>query len=218
VVRLRDNGLGIAPEMMPHIFDLFAQADKSLARTSGGLGIGLTLVRRLVSLHGGSVVAFSEGVGQGSEFVVRLPLVEAEPLPRLKPPAADMPASTGRRILLVDDNHDSSRSLAVLLRATGGDVELAFDGPSALEAARRGRPDVVLLDIGLPGMDGYEVARRLRREPGLGKMLLIAMTGYGGDDDRRRSQEAGFNAHLVKPVDLEALQALLAQSPFAMGS
>ncbi len=213
VVRVRDNGMGIAPEIMPRIFDLFAQGDKSLARTSGGLGIGLTLVRRLVELLGGSVAAYSEGTNQGSEFVVRLPLVDPLP-PPLKVAAPAPPESAGRRILLVDDNQDSSRSLAVLLRAAGGEVELAFDGPSALEAALRAKPDVVLLDIGLPGMDGYEVAQRLRKEVGLEKTLLIAITGYGGEDDRRRSQEAGFNAHLVKPVDLAALQTLLARSPF----
>src|SRR5205814_2301822 len=152
----------------PRVFDLFAQADKSLARTSGGLGIGLTLVRRLVELHGGTVAAYSEGPGKGSEFVVRLPLAGSPPpAPERPAPAGPPEASRGRRLLLVDDNRDSLKSLAILLRAAGGEVELAFDGPSALEAARRVRPDVVLLDIGLPGMDGYEVARRLRAEPGM---------------------------------------------------
>jgi PAS domain S-box-containing protein len=213
VVRIRDSGVGIAAEMLPRIFDLFAQADKSLARTSGGLGIGLTLVRRLVELHGGRIAATSSGPGKGSEFVVTLPLAESE-----KAAAANGPKETEQqeksqqRILVVDDNRDSAKSIAVLLRAGGDTVELAFDGPMALEAARHLRPDVVLLDIGLPGMDGYEVARQLRRDASLKNVVLIAMTGYGQDGDRQQSQEAGFNAHLVKPVDLNMLQSLLARA------
>jgi PAS domain S-box-containing protein len=210
VVRVRDDGVGIAPEMLARVFDLFAQADKSLARTNGGLGIGLTLVRRLVELHGGRVEVHSAGPGKGSEFVVRLPLIEAAPP---EPPRPPTPRGQKRRLLLVDDNAASVKSLGILLRAEGDHVELAYDGPSALDAARRTRPDVVLLDIGLPGADGYEVARQLRREPAMENVLLIAMSGYGQEEDRRRAQEAGFNAHLLKPVDLTALQELLARFP-----
>jgi CheY-like chemotaxis protein/two-component sensor histidine kinase len=213
VLRVKDDGLGIAPEMLPRLFDLFAQAERSLDRSQGGLGIGLTLVRRLVEMHGGTVEARSQGLGKGSEFIVHLPLHSTEPreaAPRPLPPRPNcLPRSC--RVLVVDDNVDSAESLAMLATGWGHAVEVAHDGPAALEAARRQQPDLVLLDIGLPGMDGYEVARQLRRMGELKETLLIAMTGYGQAEDRLRSQAAGFQHHLVKPVDTEALRTLLGE-------
>jgi PAS domain S-box-containing protein len=210
VVRIRDTGIGIRPEMLSRIFDLFVQSDRAADRVQGGLGIGLTLVRRLVELHGGRVRAHSAGPGQGSEFVVRLPALPAA----AAAPAADGPAPAGalprRRVLVVDDNADAAESLAILLRLQGQDVRVAHDGPSGLTAAAAERPDVVFLDIGMPGMDGYEVCRRLRQQPGLNGMVVVALTGWGQEEDRRRSQEAGFDRHLVKPVGIEALREVLA--------
>lgn len=214
MVRVRDEGIGIAPDMLPHIFELFAQADVSLGRSGGGLGIGLTLVRSLVEMHGGMVQAFSDGVGQGSEFVVRLPLlVESPREPGGESASTAAPPITAlrRSILVVDDNKDSAKSLAVLLKLMGHEVRLAHDGPAALRGVQTERPEVVLLDIGLPGIDGLEVARRLRRDFGMNNALLIAMTGYGQEEDRRNSFEAGFDAHFVKPVDVAALRSLLNQ-------
>ncbi len=209
VLQVRDTGVGIAPELMPHIFDLFTQAERSLARSQGGLGIGLSLVRRLVELHGGTVAA-SSAVGQGSEFVVRLPVAPAaEPQPPL-PPTETVRPTGPRRILVVDDNVDTTRALAMLLEASGHDVRTAHDGPTALEAALDYRPDVALMDIGLPGLDGFEVAKRMRQQPILQKAVLVAMTGYGTESDRQRSQEAGFDHHLVKPVRFEKVQEILA--------
>jgi PAS domain S-box-containing protein len=220
-IRVRDNGTGIAPELLPHIFDMFTQADQTLSRSRGGLGIGLTLVRSLVEMHHGWVTASSAGPGLGSEFTVRLPIsTEASAEPSADEPSGPdaVPRLPRRRILVVDDNRSNATSLGVLLRTLGQDVEMAYDGPAALELVRRRRPDLVLLDIGLPGMDGYEVARRCREDEGLRRIMLVAMTGYGKDEDRRRSQEAGFNAHLVKPVDLEDLQMILTQpDPSATG-
>jgi signal transduction histidine kinase len=209
VLRVRDDGIGIAPDVLPHVFELFVQADHAAARAQGGLGVGLTLVKNLVGLHGGSVEAHSGGPGEGSEFVVRLPLAApggggepagggAEPAP---PP--------GRRLLVVDDNVDAADSLAVLLRLRGHEVRVAYGGAAALEAAEAYTPDVVFLDIGMPGMDGYEVARLLRRRPGLGGVVLAALTGWGQEEDRRRTADAGFDHHLVKPVDPEAVAAVL---------
>jgi CheY-like chemotaxis protein len=209
-VSVRDSGIGIPSEMLPRVFDLFTQLDHSLDRAQGGLGIGLTLVHRLVGLHGGSVQALSAGSGQGSEFIVRLPLrgqLVDRPAKDIKAPAP-VPI---QRVLVVDDNVDAADSLALLLRVIGHETRIAHDGLEALVAARAFLPDVVLLDIGLPGMDGYEVARQLRGEPDLRTALLIAQTGYGQDEDRRRSREAGFDHHLVKPVDPDALRALLAR-------
>jgi CheY-like chemotaxis protein len=221
VVRVRDQGIGIAPEMLPRIFDLFAQADVSLGRSDGGLGIGLTLVRSLVTLHDGVVQAFSDGLGKGAEFVVRLPLLTNSAVPQAAKPPAEVAApkpsraasadGVRRRILVVDDNRDAAKSLEMLLTFMGYDINVALDGAEALAKAQAFRPDVVLLDIGLPSMDGYEVARRLRNDLGMSDTLLVAMTGYGQEEDRRHSQEAGFNAHLVKPVDLAALRSLLSE-------
>jgi two-component system CheB/CheR fusion protein len=210
VVRIRDNGIGMTPEMLTRAFDLFAQADRSLDRTQGGLGIGLTLVRRLVQLHGGSVEASSAGPGKGTELVVRLPVLQGPRPADQAPRKAESGPRTSRRILVVDDNVDSAESLAHFLGMSGHQVRTAYGGPAALELARAYQPEAVLLDIGMPGMDGYELARRLRQEPGLEEILLVALTGYGQEADRRRSRQATINYHLVKPVDPEALEALLA--------
>ena len=213
VVKVRDTGIGIAPEMLPHIFDLFVQADRSLERAHGGLGIGLTLVRRLVELHGGSVSARSDGPGQGSEFVVRLPR-RAEGPGEAEPAAAGAPATLpARRILVVDDNKDAVDSLALLLGIAGQTVATARDGLEALTQVEQFAPEVIILDIGLPGLNGYEVARRIRAMPGQEGVVLVALTGWGQDDDRRRTEEAGFDHHLVKPVDFDALKRLLAGLP-----
>lgn len=211
VLRVRDTGIGIPPELLSYIFDLFTQVDRSLDRSQGGLGIGLTLVRRLVELHQGSVHAQSAGPNQGSEFIVRLPLASPAQLTEPstngehKPPAR----SGSYRILLVDDNVDGANSLAKLLEMSGHDVHIAYDGPTAIQAAVSASPDIVLLDIGLPGMDGYEVAQHLRQQPGLKDLPLVAVSGYAREEDRLRSQQAGFNHHLVKPLDPQTLPALL---------
>jgi PAS domain S-box-containing protein len=211
IVRVRDDGIGIAPELLPRIFDLFVQANRSLDRAHGGLGIGLTLVQRLVKLHGGSVEAHSEGLGHGSEFTVRLPILTtaAEPAP---PPAAENP-DTPRRILIVDDNEDSAWTMATLQSMRGHETRTAFTGPDAVAAAAEFLPDVVLLDIGLPGMDGYQVARQLRAMPALAGTFVVAMTGYGRDEDRALTEAAGFDRHMVKPVDLELLRQWLSERP-----
>jgi PAS domain S-box-containing protein len=213
-VRVRDTGIGLAPEMLPRIFDLFAQADQSLARSQGGLGLGLTLVRRIVELHGGTVQAFSLGLGQGSELTVRLPVSKVCPSENPMPaPVATPVARTGLRVLVVDDNVDTLRGMTKLLHRSGYEVKVAHDGQTAIEAARAFQPEVVVLDIGLPGMDGYQVARKLRQEEDLKGALIIANSGYGQESDRIRSREAGFDYHLVKPIDYSALLELLASSP-----
>ena len=207
VVSVHDNGIGIAPALLLQVFDMFMQVDRSTRRSQGGLGIGLTLVRSLVGMHGGTVEAKSDGPGRGSEFTVRLPLlvnalVSSGENRHIEP----MPA---RRILIVDDSRDGGESLAMLLRVLGAEVALAHSGRDALECVDTFRPDVVVLDIGMPGMDGYEVARRIRSNPANGHISLIALTGWGQDEDRKRSVAAGFNHHLVKPADIEQLRQLL---------
>jgi signal transduction histidine kinase len=213
VVRVRDTGIGIEPDKLESIFGLFTQVGRSLDSSSQwGLGIGLALVRTLVEMHGGRVTAFSEGPGKGSEFLVRLPLLrEPKKEKPAKKPEKDKGNERSLRILVVDDNEDAVESLALLLRLHGHEVRTALDGVVALEVARDFHPEVVLLDIGLPKMDGYQVARRLRAEEELHGVFLAAMTGYGQDEDRRRSQETGFDCHLVKPVDPAALESLLAR-------
>lgn len=209
VISIRDEGVGILPEKIPQMFELFAQADHSLARSEGGLGIGLTLVKKLVELHGGSVTAASEGLGKGSQFVIRLPAAR-------KPTAATSPmgvpperAVKRARILVVDDNVDTVRGMSRLLKLIGHDVATAHNGPEAIEAAREYNPGFILLDIGLPGMSGYEVALQLRQEECCKEAIIVAVSGYGQDEDRRRSKHAGFDFHLTKPLDHDALITLL---------
>jgi CheY-like chemotaxis protein len=213
IVRVRDTGAGIAPAMLPLVFELYTQVPGCENRSQGGLGIGLSLVRNVIDLHGGRVQAKSAGLGQGSEFVVRLPLLlRAPPPPSAWIARAVAPAGPARRILVIDDNKDSADTIATLLRMVGHEVRTAYDGPTALGMARLQPPDVVLCDVSMPGMSGLEVARRLRQDLGLRELLLLATTGYGQQDDKRRSEEAGFNAHMVKPLDLNALQALLGRA------
>ena len=207
MISVKDNGIGIAPNALSQVFDMFMQVDRSTRRSQGGLGIGLTLVKSLVGMHGGTVEARSEGPGLGSEFIVRLPVV-VEQASALEP-TRRIPPLPSRRILIVDDSRDGGESLATLLRVLGAEVALAHSGRHALECVDAFRPDVVLLDIGMPGMDGYEVARRIRANPANRDMSLIALTGWGQDEDRRRSVAAGFNHHLVKPADIEQLRQLL---------
>jgi CheY-like chemotaxis protein len=213
-VSVRDSGIGIEAEMLPHVFDLFTQVDDSLDRSRGGLGIGLTLVRRLAELHGGSVRATSEGLGKGSEFTVRLP-ASGGPPPVVAPPPARAPGAERprSRLLVVDDNEDMARVIARLLTASGYDVRVAHDGRTAIEIARSQQPDAVFLDIGLPGMNGYEVAEQLRRDESCRDTLFIAISGYARAEDLRRSAEAGFDHHLVKPIDFDTLSGLLGPSP-----
>jgi CheY-like chemotaxis protein len=213
VVRVADTGAGIPAEALPHLFEPFMQVGRSLERAQGGLGLGLTLVKRLVELHGGQVEAASEGVGLGSVFTVRLPLLAPERVPVKAEPTMPAPSAPSpgapRRVLVVDDNVDAADMLAETLGLEGYEVEQAHDGVMALARAATFGPDVVLLDIGLPELDGDEVARRLRQQPGGDSLLLVALTGYGQASDRQRSREAGFDVHFVKPADLERLLALL---------
>jgi PAS domain S-box-containing protein len=207
VIAVKDTGVGISPEMLQKVFDLFTQVERSSDRSQGGLGIGLTVVRSLVEMHGGSVSA-SSTPGEGSVFAVRLPVIET-PAAERPESAVDKPTTAPRRILIVDDNPDTAQSMAWLLKHAGHRVEVAHDGRSAIDAARDQRPDIMLLDIGLPGMDGYGVARRIRQDEGCKDTVIIGMSGYSQEDDRRRSREAGFNHHLAKPVDYESLIALI---------
>ncbi|OAI41620.1 hypothetical protein AYO40_02900 [Planctomycetaceae bacterium SCGC AG-212-D15] len=215
VIRVRDTGVGISAELLPHIFDLFTQAEWPADRSQGGLGIGLALVRRLVEMHGGRITASSAGTGQGSEFLVRLPAVPptaAGESPSSSRADGDGSTAPRRRILAVDDSADAAESLALLLRLQGHEVRVAYDGTTALKAAAEFQPEVVLLDIGLPRLDGYQVAQRLREQEGGDRLLLVALTGYGQDEDRQHSAAAGFDSHLVKPVDLELLRQILAHA------
>jgi CheY-like chemotaxis protein/two-component sensor histidine kinase len=211
VVSVQDTGIGIAPEMLPRVFEMFMQADRALNRPYSGLGIGLTLVKRLVQMHGGSIEARSEGLGKGSEFVVRLPAV-IESSPGTRPANGDgaQPIPTSRqRILVVDDNRDAAETLAELLELAGNDLRTAHDGLEAVEVAGAFRPDVVLLDIGLPKLSGYEVAQKIREQPWGQDMVLVALTGWGEEEDRRRAREAGFDEHVIKPVEPDSLLRLL---------
>src|SRR5579863_3374552 len=244
-ISIHDNGIGIRPEMLPHVFELFTQLDRNDGRTQGGLGIGLALVQQLVQMHGGDVSATSAGPGTGSQFVIRLPLLreqgmpaaaaeEREPEPNLVaqaepvmdglPSAVEMASAVAplvhagaarmaRRILIADDNNDALESLATLLELSGHEVFTATNGGTALQSAERHLPEIVLLDIGMPMLDGYEVAKRIRSQPWGQRITLVALTGWGQDSDRRRSREAGFDSHLVKPLDLETLTDLLARLP-----
>jgi len=213
VISVRDTGIGIAAEMLPHIFKMFTQVDRSVRQAQGGLGIGLTLVRTLVEMHGGQVKANSPGVGQGSEFVVRLPASDSKTVPATRPIKGDRQVLPSRRVLVVDDNRDGAQSLGLLLKLLGADVRVVNDGASALELLPSYRPTVVLLDIGMPGMDGYEVARRIRQMPAGRDLMLIALTGWGQEEDRRRTNQAGFDHHLLKPADMATLETLFMSLP-----
>lgn len=215
VLRVRDNGIGISPEMLPRVFDLFVQADHPPTKSQGGLGVGLTLVKNLVALHGGTVEAHSPGLGKGCEFVVRLPLMDGKQ-PKAKAdgePPQEAVRPSGLRLLVVDDNQDAANSLAMLLRLKGHGVRIANNGPTALEIASDYTPDVVFLDIGMPEMDGYEVARRMRRLPGLENVVLAAVTGWGQFEDRLRTSRAGFDHHLVKPPEPNEIDGVLVGIP-----
>jgi PAS domain S-box-containing protein len=211
IISVRDNGIGIPEHMLSTVFEMFMQVDRTIKRAQGGLGIGLTLVKSLVELHGGTVGVRSDPNERGSEFTVRLPVFRNHqldtPAPQIKSTARDL---EGRRVLVVDDNVDAAKSLRILLKLQGAQAEMVHSGPDALEAVERIQPNVVLLDIGMPGMDGYEVARRIRANGDFNELTLIALTGWGQEEDRQRTREAGFDHHLVKPADIAKLKALLA--------
>jgi len=215
VISVADDGIGIPPEKLDTIFEMFSQVDGTPERSRGGLGIGLTLVKRLVELHGGAVTAHSRGPGRGSEFVVRLPIAAERAEAGAPKPAAETPAAAtaSRRVLVVDDNRDSADSLAAWLELHGHRARIAYDGAGAVEVAESFRPEVVLLDIGLPGMNGLDVCRRIRERPWGREAVIVALTGWGQEQDRLRSREAGFDTHMVKPPDHRALLDLLASSP-----
>lgn len=210
LIRLRDNGIGIAEAQLSRIFDMFGQVDTSLERPQSGLGIGLTLVRRLVEMHGGTINVASAGLGTGSDFVVRLPLATLKPALPVEQRSGPR-ASKSRRVLVVDDNVDSAKSLSMLLRINGHETRLAHDGMDAIAEAERFQPELVLLDLGLPKLNGYEVASRLREQSWAREIILVALTGWGQDEDRRKTTNAGFNRHLVKPIDFATLSELLAE-------
>ncbi len=206
-IRVKDNGIGIPPSQLSTVFDMFTQLDRTQRRAQGGLGIGLTLVRSLVSMHGGTVEARSQGTDMGAEVVVRLPMLADVPMPRAAGHA--LPLLPSQRILVVDDNQDAADALSMLLNVLGATASVAYSGPEALELLDSVNPDVVLLDIGMPGIDGYEVARHIRASAAHGGVLLIALTGWGQEEDRERAARAGFDHHLVKPPDIDRLRALL---------
>ncbi|WP_029002008.1 hybrid sensor histidine kinase/response regulator [Azohydromonas australica] len=216
VITVADNGIGIAPDHLAHVFEMFSQLESGLQRSQGGLGIGLALVRGLAALHGGTIAVSSPGLGQGSEFTVRLPLAHAgQTAPQAQ---ATIPvAAAARRVLVVDDNQDAAHSLALLLELEGHAVAVAFDGEAALNQAARWQPDVVLLDIGLPGISGYEVAQRLRQMPGGQRLRLVALTGWSHEQDRHAALQAGFDHHLTKPVEPQTLRAVLADGVMPPG-
>ncbi|HMA10204.1 MAG TPA: response regulator, partial [Ramlibacter sp.] len=211
-----DNGRGLAASQLESIFELFFQGDHSEAPHESGLGIGLTLARSLAERHGGTISAHSPGPGLGSTFVFRMPAGEGRGQVD-KQPSGTEALPKGQRIMVVDDNRDSADSTMSILRALGHDVVSAYDGPSALELARRLRPDVVLLDLAMPGADGFETLKLLRVQPGMYKSFVIAMTGYGAEEDKQRTRDAGFDAHLVKPIELDSLMRLLYQGSAPAG-
>jgi CheY-like chemotaxis protein len=209
VLSVSDTGVGIAAEALAKVFEMFAQVPGGPSRPQGGLGIGLSLVQSLVSLHGGSVSATSAGAGQGSTFTVRLPLAQEADVQMALPGAAPEEPAQRLRVLVVDDNHDAAESLGMLLELVGHAAHIAHDGRQALQLAREVRPDVVFLDIGLPDVSGYEVARQLRALPAFEQTMLVALTGWGTEDDRNRTRAAGFDRHLTKPAEMSAVEELL---------
>jgi CheY-like chemotaxis protein len=218
VISVRDNGIGIAPAMLLKVFEMFSQIDAGHEHADGGIGIGLALVKGFVELHGGTITAHSAGLNQGSEFIVQLPVQsthQSAPEPHESAASRDAPvpasaAAEARRVLVADDNRDGADIMALLLQQSGYDVSVAHSGPDALTAAAQNKPEIAILDIGMPGMNGYEVAQRIRREAWGKQMLLIALTGWGQEDDRRKAFDAGFDHHLIKPIDPQALEALMA--------
>jgi CheY-like chemotaxis protein len=211
-IRVRDNGSGIGADQLPFVFDMFMQAEAPLERSGTGLGIGLALAKNLVEMHGGTVEAHSAGVSRGSEFVVRLPVTHEAPQPQPSAPHPETCATTmARRVLVVDDNRDAAESLALVLKLSGHDAYIAHDGLEAVAKAAQLRPDLILLDIGLPKINGYEAARRIREQSQGKSLMLVALTGWGQDTDRQRSRDAGFDAHIVKPVDAKVLTNLLVE-------
>ena len=215
-IRVRDNGAGIDADKLPFVFDMFMQVEAAVEHSGTGMGIGLSLVKQLVEMHGGMVEAHSAGVGHGSEFVVRLPVSCEVPQPQAQtPPREADPSTVARRILVVDDNRDAADSLAMLLRLSGHDTYIAHDGLEAVDQTARLNPDLILLDIGLPKISGFEAARRIRKQANGNRPTLVALTGWGQDTDRQKSREAGFDAHIVKPVDVRVLANLLTEFPAA---
>jgi CheY-like chemotaxis protein len=212
MISFRDNGMGIPAEMLEHIFEPFAQLDRSYERADGGLGIGLTLARKLIELHEGRIEARSAGRGKGTEFLIHLPSIAATPALRASAPHRHSDATASCRVLIADDNHDAAVSLSMLLQAMGHDTRVVHDGIEALEEAEIFRPDIVLLDIGMPRLDGYETARRLVARPWAAATQIVAVTGWGQEADRQRAKEAGFHRHLVKPVDLDALRDVMSEA------
>jgi PAS domain S-box-containing protein len=214
VLRVEDNGYGIVPELLPRVFDLFVQGERTLDRAQGGLGIGLTLVRRLVALHGGSVTAFSEGPGRGSIFTVKLPKIT---VPQTTPTSLTRTSceSVSRRVLIIEDNRDAREMFRMMLELAGHEVLEAEEGVGGLALLKKIRPDVAVIDVGLPGLNGYEIARRFRQEPGANGVMLVALTGYGTPEAREQSRQAGFDHHLIKPVNAEALQEIMRADGFA---
>ncbi len=214
VIRVKDSGIGIPASHLPRIFEMFSQVDSALEKAQGGLGIGLSLVKGLVEMHGGTIAARSDGPGQGSEFIVRLPpLIERKAASSQPDQTAEAAQSKGAqfRILVVDDNEDSTGWLATMLEMMGNEVRTAHDGEAGIAVAAEFRPNLILMDIGMPKMNGYEAAHRIRQEPWGKQPIIVALTGWGAADDRRRTQDAGFNRHLVKPVDPAEIEKLLAE-------
>ena len=214
LLKVSDSGIGMEPDFLAHAFEPFSQSDRGIGRRRGGLGIGLSLVKGLIEMHGGQVHASSEGLGHGSEITIRLPTQQK--LPDIsetspKPSVSHAAAPSSNRILVIDDNSLAARTLQIFLEEKGYKVELAATGPQGLEKARRFFPQIVLCDIGLPGLDGYSVARQLRQELGVDKMILIAVSGYGQEEDQERAKSAGFDAYLIKPISLKDLERLLAE-------
>jgi CheY-like chemotaxis protein len=219
VIRVEDTGIGIEASLLPNVFELFVQADTSLDRAQSGLGIGLALVRQVVTLHGGHVAAFSRGPSHGSEFVVRLPALAEERTPLAEDVAAQVVGSRRMRVLVVDDQPDMAECVALLVEALGHQARAVYDGATAIAVSRSEAPDVMFVDIGMPGINGYDVARQIRRRPDLSHVRLVALTGYGRDEDRSRALEAGFDLHLTKPVADSTLRSVLSDlSPARLGN